>query len=377
MKNFIFFIQFSFIIYCLNIQAQTKELDSLYAVAAYGQLIEQASQLENPTQKQAFLWASALQKMGLDKDALSVHEAYLTEPFNPKYALSYANLLKTFGRNEEAKNQYTKLIEADSTNAEYYFLRAKLLQKLKDEDFLDDLEKGYQMQPNHLSLANFYVRELIKRRTLHIADKIGNQVLYIDPKNPGMHGNMGQLSMRQNKYTKAIFHFEEIADLPDTPDFVYRKLGEAYTHIRKYDKALEALQILLLKNPKDHYLMVEMAELYALDGQLDKAMELNNKAYALKDVSRDTQNYNYGFIFQQRKEYQKAFDFYNDCLKENPTHEKALFARASAADQLDIPMSKKIGYYEAYLRQFPDRGKFRSSAKIRLSKLKTDAFMEN
>lgn len=370
-----FFSLLFFIHFCVS--AQQRTLDSLFGVGAFSSVVEHVSSLESPTQKEAFLWASALQNLGQDQEALTVYATYLEEPFNPKYIYPYAKLLTSYAQPKKADDLFSALIEADSTNGEYYYQRAKLRKGSMPDAFFEDLEKGFAQQPNHLKLANFYVRELIAQKRYVDATRTANQVFYNFPNNPGMHASMGQLCFTQKDYRKSIFHFEHLIDLPDTPLFVLKKLGDAYTNSKDYDKALTTYERLLQKNEEDHYLMVQMAELYALNGNTNRALELNNLAYAMKDVSREKQLYTFGFIFQQKKDYAKAIEFYKDCLAENPVNEKALFARATCADQLDLPKKDTIKYYEAYAKVYPKKGMYSTTVSMRLKQLKREAFLED
>lgn len=349
----------------------------MFGVGSFSLVVQKVSQLENPTPKEAFLWASSLHNLGQDQEALKVYATHLETPFNPKYIYPYAKLLTSYGQPKKADDLFSLLIEADSTNGEYYYRRAKLRKGSMPDAFFQDLETGYKQQPNHLKLANFYVRELISQNRYADATRVANQVFYNFPNNPGMHASMGQLCFTKKDYRKSIFHFGHLTDLPDTPLFVLKKLGDAYTHIKEYDKALKTYEQLLQKNEEDHYLMIQMAELYALNQNTTRALELTNLAYAMKDVSREQQLYTYGFIFQQKKEFKKAIAFYEDCLAENPLHEKALFARATCSEQLGGTLAESIRYYNAYVKAYPSKGKYTTTVKVRLKQLKREAFLED
>ncbi len=108
------------------------------------------------------------------------------------------------------------------------------------------------------------------------------KAIEINPKNADTYYNMGNAYSNLKEYDKAITAYQKAIEINPKNDSAYNNMGVAYDELKEYDKAIIAYQ---------------------------KAIEINPKL--------DVAYYNIGFAYANLKAYDKAIIFYQKAIEIN------------------------------------------------------------
>jgi arylsulfatase A-like enzyme/predicted Zn-dependent protease len=129
----------------------------------------------------------------------------------------------------------------------------------------------------------------------------------------------------KGNFAQAVKLIEEI--IRDDPEVIdaYFTLGNLYFKHQEFDKALEQFFIVLDKNPRDAFTIINIANCYIMKGEFERGEEfLQDK---LKSIPPDSQVYLIlGNIEFALKKYDEAEKAYRECLRLNPSSASAYTA---------------------------------------------------
>jgi tetratricopeptide (TPR) repeat protein len=123
---------------------------------------------------------------------------------------------------------------------------------------------------NHDKAIEYYTKRIRKRK-----------------KNTRLLGNLSSLYIIKEDYEQAIEICRQLLEQKPNHNKALYNLAKAYYHMKMYDNAIETLMTLLnnLSSDfffKDYELWNELAEIYLQKGDLNKALEWNNKSLELR-----------------------------------------------------------------------------------------------
>ena len=183
----------------------------------------------------------------------------LSNYLNSKFILNSSLVAENFYLNQEYKKA-KKVLKNFGKNYEFYYWF-----RVKKEAQIIIKEQGYEEGINYIS-SKF--------------NKINNP-------NIKMVFDIANFYKNSKKYEKAIKYYTEIilslsADSEIKSDLFYRR-GGSYERVKDYNKADKDLLQSLKINPDDAYVLNYLAYSWLeRDHQIDKAMEMLEKAYALR-----------------------------------------------------------------------------------------------
>lgn len=142
----------------------------------------------------------------------------------------------------EAIACYSKAIELDPSNAQYYWNRGRAYGKMGMDDKAEkDLARAMKLTPRkdkekqaqaHLNRALFYVDHGDCARALSDI----NRAAELTPASRTVLNLKGQCNLAQGNYAKAAADFSKMLELGEA-DGAYRDRGDAYQFLGHYDKA--------------------------------------------------------------------------------------------------------------------------------------------
>jgi len=137
-------------------------------------------------------------------------------------------------------------------------------------------------------------------------------VIALDPENEGAYCNFAKTLAFLGQYEQAINQYLRALELVPTFDAAWASLGELYLHLGRMDDAVSCLKKALDLNPKvtSAYLLLADSGHYSIQkSEIEKMSRLYEKAVLTND-QRSFLAFALGRIFEGRKEYGKAFEYY-------------------------------------------------------------------
>ena len=370
------YITFPFIL-CVSFFsfAQTKALDSLMAVGEFAEVIQYGEINKDSLSKQGqFLVAKAYLGLGNSKKASKIYQQNLEDGDELKYFYAYGKLLLQQNQAKLADSIFTYLHILKPKNAEYLYCSALAKEKLGSDDFKKTLYEAYFLQPENMLVTYELAKEELKQKNYAVAKRISSQGLRSNPENTSLLSIQGQALYMRGKWEKCITAFSKLKELLDVPLFVELRLAKSYVKLRDYPKALEHYEACIAKDPTDYSILEDAAEIATLCDETEKAQVYISQAFALKDVSRARQFYIFGSVFLQKEDFERAIGMFNQCIEENPKHEKATYGLANAKDRFYADLQKILEAYQLYIRNFPD-GNYVDLANYRIKDLRKEIFL--
>ncbi|TVZ25813.1 Flp pilus assembly protein TadD [Gillisia sp. Hel_I_86] len=356
--NFLTIIVFFLIV--LQINAQTPNLaiaDSLYAVGNYSEAIEQLENLqEKSNAAQIRLAKSYVAARDLDSALKTYKDILLQHPKKLLLAIEYGEVLIKAGELKSADSLFDLLATTYPENATFQYRLGTIKEKQKDSTFIGFLEKTIELDPHHQQALYKLSKYALSRRDFPVSEALSLQGLEANPKNPSLLSILAQTYFNENSYILAITPFEKLLELGQGNEFVHSKLGFSYYQVRYVKDAINQYNLALSyedRNSDTHY---NLGKLYARTGDLKKSETHLLMALLIKKQPVDAEFLSLALTYKLQEDYEKAFQYLNSALEENPDNERALYERAIASDNFFKDKKAVLNYYQSYLGKYSKNG---------------------
>ncbi len=160
-----------------------------------------------------------------------------------------------------------------------------------------------------------------------------DRALALRPDLPDPHVTMGELYLRWGKPADALQHFLDAREiLPDNAGILYR-LGNTYSALKRADEAKETYQQALELDPNDYGIRNALGSVYLSEGKVADARHEFAKAVELFPT-RPHAVCNLGFTYAAERNWERAIDYYKQCLELSPAFFTAYFHMGDALYEL-------------------------------------------
>ncbi len=187
--------------------------------------------------------AWALRREGRDDEALKIARNTLEETDNRNIRVQLADLLQSLGRDGEAEETFTNIIEADEAAGEYdwriYYARGAARERLGEwPPAENDLKTAMNLNPDSPTIMNYLGYSWVDRGiNLDAGLKLIEDSLRLDPNNGAITDSLGWAHYKMANYERAIFYLERAAELaPDVAE-ILDHLGDAYWQVGRFKEA--------------------------------------------------------------------------------------------------------------------------------------------
>lgn len=194
------------------------------------------------------------------------------------------------------------------------------------------------------------------------------------PKNANPYDSYAELLMRMGKYDDSIVQYNKALATDPTFFNSYRGIGNNYVYKGDYSKAREYYQNMYDKAPDDagrDLALVSMVDSYIAEGNMDKAIETNDRRGAMADKAGDIQTQIgidtlAGFILLENGKTDEAAKHFAmaDKLRADPSLPAALSTNRKVNSSLNsarLMIAK--GEFDAARKQLDDAGQMVSTLK--------------
>ena len=356
------YIIFFFLFYsATKAGAQTSALsiaDSLYAVGNYTEAIQTLENIDPGSETIDLKLARSFQANGNLQEARSHFEKVLkNDPEKVLSLIDYANLLERMEELEKADSIFSKLSRRFPRNANFHYRLGQIREERKDSSAIDQYYLAVFTDPAHQQALFKVAKDALKNARFYASEKYSKQGLEHFPGNAGFLSLLAQTYFHQARYDLAAENFQLLLDQGEETEFIYSTMAASLYHLKRYDEAIESYKKALQYKEDEAQNHFSLGKLYAITGELDKAEEHLLKTIILRTPILDSEYLSLGLTYSQKKDYQKALQYFSRALEENPDNERALFERAIAADNYFEDLQSKITYYQDYLDKYSELGK--------------------
>ena len=152
------------------------------------------------------------------------------------------------------------------------------------DEALEEIERGLELDPLYTILHNRYCNILDQSGKTDEAIEQLHKTLEMDPNYPLTYMWLGMAYNRQGRYEEAIAEFQKAIKLGGNDPGITGRIGAAYAKSGKREKAMNVLHELEKQSKQKYIPKTSMAIIYVALGEIDKALELLEKAYEERDT---------------------------------------------------------------------------------------------
>ena len=216
------------------------------------------------------------------------------------------------------KNKYKKR----SPMADYFLMEGNKF--LKKHDFkralaLADSAELYAIKKDDVYFFKGRIYSELGRFSK--ADQAYNYTININPDYIGAWNNLGNNAFRQQNFSQAVEYYKKEI-IKNKTSIPFRALGRAYVELGKIDSARICFQHSIDINNNYASAYLNLAQLEEDEGNLNKALQLASRAYALEPNNVEYQ-YVYSTILVQMDRGKEAIYSLREIIKEWPWHHGA------------------------------------------------------
>lgn len=187
--------------------------------------------------------AWVLRREGRNDEALALAQATLKRTEDRNIRIQLADLLQSLGRDGEAEDTLTDVIEADAKNGVYdwriYFARGAARERLRRwPPAEDDLQTALGLKPDSPTIMNYLGYSWIDRGIkLDEGLALIEKAVRLSPRSGPITDSLGWAHYKLGNYDRAIFYLERATELdPQNPE-ILDHLGDVYWQVGRYLEA--------------------------------------------------------------------------------------------------------------------------------------------
>lgn len=187
--------------------------------------------------------AWALRRESRDEESLKVARETLARTDNRNIRVQLADLLQSLGRDGEAEDTFTDIIEADEANGEYdwriFYARGSTRERLGAWPLAEsDLQTAMSLRPNDPGIMNYLGYSWIDRgMRLQEGLELIERALRLAPNNGAITDSLGWAHYKMGNYERAIFYLERATELAPDISEILDHLGDAYWQVGRFKEA--------------------------------------------------------------------------------------------------------------------------------------------
>lgn len=188
---------------------------------------------------------------------------------------------KRMGYFDKALYCITQAQNMDSTIVEYMVQRADVLYEMGDANgAVSEWDKVLNKQPEYG--YGYYRRGWYKELSGDLDGGLEDlsMAIVLDPKESYYYGTRGDLYAKLGKKDLAELDFKKVVELEDTPD-KYQCVHYAYQGLGQYEKAKEAMNIIIARDSSDYGNYYDAACLYSRMHDKENAIKYLEKALTM------------------------------------------------------------------------------------------------
>ena len=286
---------------------------------------------------QTFMLITALLSKEKDKKvALQVMDQLVaTRQDNPEALYAYAQLAVLVGDLDRAQKAAEQVRKLRPAWADTYILLSNILYRQgKKTEAMANLKAAVDQYPDNAKLRDYYARRLVDEKQYKEAREQFQALLENSPKNHEAEYALGLLSMQLHDLDAAESHFQHLVDIHDRVNEASYYLGQIAEQRDKQAAAIRWYEAVT----GGQYQVDAQIRIALIEAKMGKVEQARERLHEIQPQSAELEQRLYlaeGEILTEAKQYQEAFDLYNEALAKMPDNLALLYARALSAEKID------------------------------------------
>lgn len=261
---------------------------------------------------------------------------------NPTLTFPLSRVFFENGLPRQGYQFFTRTVELDPTNYEYYAEGALLILNQKRPDIVRRLLEKFRENVDSASLP-------FEDQNLEV--KIESQILF-----------------REGKLDEAVKLLEADAAAHPSRESTLRFLVGIYESAQKYKEAIDTATIQLAKFPNDFRTLLKLGFAHSMIEQYEEALNANVKALKLNESFWHAHKNN-AYVYSQLGQWENVVSSIEEVRKILPNYHQGLLEIAHAYVQLD-ENEKALKFLEDYLVTLPSGSDMASTVQMQIDELK-------
>ncbi len=263
----------------------------------------------------------------------SVSKQIEYNPNDSELYLSRASLFYEMEHYDEAIKDMKKAMSFDSSSLAYRHVLSDIyFDAGKNNEALGILEETIGLfpasEPTILKLSEFQYILKLNDAAIATIDKL----MDVEPEHSEGHYMYGRIYSQKGEKAKAISHYKKVLEQRPRHFDALLELGTLYS-LDKSKKALIYLGEAMKLAPNNPDIVFEMGNYHRFQGNNDKALEHYKQVTFLDNQYTDA-HINAGIVMMDKKEFEKAEDFFNIAVETDPSYPSAYYYRGIASAYL-------------------------------------------
>ncbi|PKN86402.1 MAG: hypothetical protein CVU46_07915 [Chloroflexi bacterium HGW-Chloroflexi-8] len=244
------------------------------------------------------------------------------------------------GQNNLALEAYNLSLSTDENFGPAYLGKAKIHISLEPETYeevINELEKAISLDPSlgeaYIELANIQ----IKNNELEKAQLNLEKASQLLPDSPLISLALGKISIQKQDYESALMFAIRANEQDRTNLESYRFLGQAYQALGMFTESLDPLIVFVTHSKtKDPLTLAWLADAYAANNMMDKAIELYDEAISEDKFAVDVY-LKRGQMYLNLEEFQAAYNDFEMAYKIRPISYEACMLMGETLLKMEAP----------------------------------------
>ena len=215
------------------------------------------------------------------KKAIEYYTIANNKNMSEKVYQKISNCHYRLGNYEEALANINQALNMDSTDVSFLAQKANIYYENGDaKAAVAEWDKVLQMQPEYG--FGYYRRGWFKELSGDLEGGLEDlsMAIVLEPKEPYFYETRGDLYVKLGKRDLAEADFKKVIEIEDTPE-KYECIQYAYQGLGQYDKAREAMDMIIARDTTDYGNYYDAACLYSRMKDKDNALKYLEKALVL------------------------------------------------------------------------------------------------
>lgn len=281
---------------------------------------------------------------------------------------------------EPALNKVTEEIKKNPQNAQLYFERGILLDRLEEDSLaLIDYKKAISLDSNRAEYYSAIGDMLFEHKDLDGSVLWLERALKVNPEDKTAHLKLAKMFLYVEEYNKALTEINTVLRQDVYHPEGYYLKGMVYKSLSDTNKAISSFMTALQVQPEYRDAMIQLGIMNSMKGD-PIALKYYDNAYTLdtidvfplyargvfyqdkgdyesakkeyinaimKDRNYTSTYYNLGYIYMQQDSFEKAYRQYDILTKLDPTDPEAYFNRGLSYEAMGKIAEAIIDYKQA------------------------------